>query len=104
MFSEERAKCPLLPASQPALHPQPLLFHPVSSFVLSVLLLSDSFLDLWELPLVVVLVGSGVRVMQPRDYSMGQIESDRLKLLKAEDTFLQRWLEEKIHLIFRIRS
>lgn len=33
--------------------------------VLSVLLLSDPFLDLWDLPLVVVMVGLGVRVMQP---------------------------------------
>ena len=56
---------------------------PISSslfIVLCVLLLSDPFLDLWDLPLVVMMVGSGVRVMQPWDYSTGQIESDRLKL------------------------
>lgn len=46
----------------------------------SVLLLSKPFLDLWDLLLVVVMVGFEVRVMQPWDYSMGQIKLDRLKL------------------------
>lgn len=54
----------------------------VSSYlfiVLFVLLLSGPFLDLWDLPLVVVMMGLRVSVMQPCDYYMGQIESDRLK-------------------------
>lgn len=63
MFSEERAKCPLLPASQTALHPRPLLFHPVfslfflSSFCPTPFLISGI--------LVVVMEGFGVSVMQP---------------------------------------
>lgn len=53
-----------------------LLFYPVSSlFILSSFCLI-LFLDLWDL----LWVGFGVRVMQPQDYSMEQIESDRLKL------------------------
>ncbi|MEQ2228503.1 hypothetical protein ILYODFUR_009611 [Ilyodon furcidens] len=48
------------------------------SIVLCVLFLSDPFLNLWDLLLVVVMVGFGARVMQPWDYSSGQIDSDKL--------------------------
>lgn len=48
------------------------------STIFCVLFLSDPFLDLWDLLLLVVMVGLGSRVMQLWDYSSGLIDSDRL--------------------------
>lgn len=71
VVSEERGKCRL---------PVKFLLRSLCLVIVpSVLVVSDFFFDLWDLQLAMI-VRSGFRVMQHRDYSMRQIESDRLKL------------------------